>query len=70
MDDQSAYVRGDIAFYAPREIDAASPSARRPVYAWSDGTAGLLSTMSSGLERFGFYRGDVAFYAPSGGALQ
>jgi hypothetical protein len=59
------FMRGDTAFYAPTApapFDA--PVHLRPVYAWSDGSAHALSTMASGLERYGFESGDIAFYAP------
>jgi len=59
------FAADEPAFYAPLSPPAApSPIALRPVYAWSDGVAHVLSTMDSALERYGFVRGDVAFYAP------
>jgi hypothetical protein len=59
------FLRGDVAFYAPAApAPADSPLALRPVYAWSDGTSHVLSTMESALERYGFERGEIAFYAP------
>lgn len=59
------FVREDVAFYAAgAPSEPRSPLRLRPVYAWSDGTSHLLSTMDSGLERYGFARGEIAFYAP------
>jgi hypothetical protein len=59
------FVQGAVAFYASLHAPLdASPVELRPVYAWSDGDAHMLSTMDAGLERYGFTRGDIAFFTP------
>ena len=59
------FAQGAVAFYASLHAPLdASPVELRPVYAWSDGDAHMLSTMDAGLERYGFTRDDIAFYTP------